>query len=269
MKRVAVHAALGVIALLTLAPILWMISVSFMHPGEAAASPPPLLPREATLGNYRQLLAQAGMGRAFLNSALLATFAALLSLVFNVTAGYAFAKLHFSGRDRIFRGLLAALVIPGQVAMIPVFLMLKSAGLVNTYLGVLLPAMANVPGIFLVRQYAVSVPDSLLEAARIDGAGEGRLFRSIVLPSLAPILVTLAVLSFLGSWNDFLWPLIVLADDRLYTLPVALASLTREHVPDSELMMAGSVITVLPVIGLFLLLQRYYIRGLLAGSVKG
>ncbi|HEY8207405.1 MAG TPA: carbohydrate ABC transporter permease [Myxococcaceae bacterium] len=268
-KPVAVHAALGVIAVLTLAPILWMVSVSFMSPGEAAVSPPPLLPKEATLHNYRQLLAQAGMGRAFANSALLATCAAVLSLAFNVSAGYAFAKLRFAGRERIYRGLLGALVIPAQVVMIPVFLLLKSAGLVNTYAGVLLPAMANVSGIFLVRQYAVSVPDSLLEAARIDGASEGRLFWSIVLPSLSPILVTLAVLSFLGSWNDFLWPLIVLADDRLYTLPVALASLTREHVPDSELMMAGSVITVLPVLALFLLLQRYYIRGLLAGSVKG
>jgi len=268
-RSVAVHGALAAIAVLSLAPILWMVSVSFMAPGEAAVSPPPLLPRSPTLHNYRLLFAQVGMGRSFANSALLATLAALLSLAFNVTAGYAFAKLRFSGRDRLFRLLLGALVIPGQVAMIPVFLMLKSAGLVNTYAGVLLPAMANVPGIFLVRQYAVSIPDSLLEAARIDGASEARVFWSVVLPSLTPILVTLAVLSFLGSWNDFLWPLIVLADDRLYTLPVALASLTREHVPDSELMMAGSVITVLPVLGLFLLLQRYYIRGLLAGSVKG
>jgi len=268
-RSLAVHGALAAIALLSLVPILWMVSVSFMAPGEASVSPPPLLPKEGTLDNYRQIFSQAGMGRSFANSTLLATLAAALSLAFNVTAGYAFAKLHFSGRDRVFRMLLGALVIPGQVAMIPVFLMLKSAGLVNTYAGVLLPAMANVPGIFLVRQYAVSIPDTLLEAARIDGAGELRVFWSIVLPSLSPILVTLAVLSFLGSWNDFLWPLIVLADDRLYTLPVALASLTREHVQDSELMMAGSVITVLPVLGLFLLLQRYYIRGLLAGSVKG
>jgi multiple sugar transport system permease protein len=268
-RALLVNAALLAVAALALAPLLWMASASLMAPGEASTLPPPLLPRAATLGNYRQLFSQVGMGRSFANSLLLATAAALLSLAFNVSAGYAFAKLRFAGRDHVFRLLLGALVIPGQVAMIPVFLMLKGMGLVNTYAGVLLPSMANVFGIFLVRQYAVSLPDSLLEAARIDGAGEWRLFRSIVLPSLAPILVTLAVFSFLASWNDFLWPLIVLADDRLYTLPVALASLTREHVPDSELMMAGSVITVLPVLGLFLLLQRYYIRGLLAGSVKG
>lgn len=268
-KALAVNGALAVLALLSLGPILWMVSVSLMAPGEASASPPPLLPRQATLDNYRQLFAQAGMGRSFANSLLLASAAAALSLVFNASAGYAFAKLRFAGRDRIYKALLAALIIPGQVSMIPVFLLLKSMGLVNTYAGVLLPTMAGVSGIFLVRQYALSIPDSLLEAARIDGASEARVFWSVVLPSLSPILVTLAVLSFLGSWNDFLWPLIVLADDRLYTLPVALASLTREHVQDSELMMAGSVLTVLPVLGLFLLLQRYYIRGLLAGSVKG
>jgi multiple sugar transport system permease protein len=123
--------------------------------------------------------------------------------------------------------------------------------------------------VFLVRQYALSIPDELLEAARIDGAGELRIFARIVLPVLRPILVTLAVLTFLGSWNDFLWPLIVLTDQSMYTLPVALATLSREHAQDNELMMAGAVLTVLPVLLLFLALQRYYIRGILMGSVKG
>ena len=165
--------------------------------------------------------------------------------------------------------LLAALVIPAQVAMIPLFLMLKQVGLVNSYAGVLLPPAASVFGIFLVRQYARSIPDELLEAARIDGAGELRIFRSIVLPVLRPVLVTLAIFAFLGSWNDFLWPLIVLSDDTRQTLPVALAALSREHAGDSELMMAGAVVTVLPVLGVFLALQRYYITGLVSGSVKG
>jgi multiple sugar transport system permease protein len=165
--------------------------------------------------------------------------------------------------------MLGALVIPGQVAMVPLFLLLKSLGLVNTYAGVLIPSLASISGIFLVRQYALSIPDALLEAARIDGASELRVFRSIVLPTLAPILVTLAVFSFLASWNDFLWPLIVLNDDDLRTLPVALAALSREHVQDRELMMAGSVLTIAPVLALFLVLQRYYMQGLLAGSVKG
>jgi multiple sugar transport system permease protein len=266
---IAINALLLAAAAITLCPLLWMVSVSFMSPGEASSFPPPFLPRHATLENYRQLFAQEGIGRYFANSLLLATAATVLSLIFNVTAGYAFAKLRFAGRERIFRLLLGALVIPGQVAMIPLFLLLKNMGLVNSYLGVLIPSLANVFGIFLVRQYALSLPDDLLEAARIDGAGELRIFRSIVLPVLGPILVTLAIFTFLGSWNDFLWPLIVLTDKDLLTLPVALASLSREHVQDSEMMMAGAVLTILPVLVLFLALQRHYIQGLLAGSVKG
>jgi multiple sugar transport system permease protein len=266
---ILINAALLAVALVTLCPLLWMLSVSFMTPGEASSFPPPFLPQDATFANYRALFAHTGMGRCFANSLLLASLATILSLAFNATAGYAFAKLHFTGRDRIFKVLLGALIIPAQVAMIPLFLMLKNLGLVNTYVGVLIPSMANVFGIFLVRQYALSIPNELLEAARIDGAGELRVFRSIVLPTLGPILVTLAIFAFLGSWNDFLWPLIVLTDDDLHTLPVALASLSREHVQDSEMMMAGSVITILPVLVLFLVLQRYYIQGLLAGSVKG
>jgi multiple sugar transport system permease protein len=256
-------------ALLTLFPLLWMVSVSLMAPGEASAIPPPLLPAHPTFGNYQELFASRGLERYLANSVFLATAATLASLMFNVAAGYAFAKLRFPGRDRIFRVLLGALVIPGQVAMVPLFLLLKQLGLVNSYGGVLVPALASIFGIFLVRQYALSIPDELLEAARIDGASEFRIFRSIVLPALKPIIVTLAVFTLLGTWNDFMWPLIVLADKELYTLPVALATLAREHVQDDELMMAGSVVTILPVLLVFLALQRYYLQGLLAGSVKG
>ena len=255
-------------AMLTLSPLVWMLSVSLMSPGDASVFPPPLLPARVTLGNYRELFAQAGMGRYLLNSVVLTATVTLVSLLVNVAAGYGFAKLRFAGRDRIFRVLLSALVIPSQVAMVPLFLLLKHLGLVNTYGGVIVPAMASIFGIFVVRQYALSVPDDLLEAARIDGASEFRTFRSVIVPVLRPIIVTLAVFTSLGTWNDFMWPLIVLNDGDLYTLPVALASLSREHVQDNELMMAGSVVTTVPVLVVFLLLQRYYIQGLLLGSVK-
>ena len=267
--RVIVNGLLVLSALAAVFPLVWMVSASLMAPGEASHFPPPLLPRHPTLENYAKLFAQAGIGRYLANSVLLAVGATLLSLAFNVGAGYAFAKLRFRGRERVFRLLLGALVIPAQVAMLPLFLILKQMGLVNTYIGVLIPAAASIFGIFLVRQYALTIPDALLEAARLDGASEFRIFRSIVLPLLAPILVTLAIFSFLGSWNDFMWPLIVLTDNDLYTLPVALAALTNEHVQDNELMMAGSVLTIVPVLLLFLGLQRYYLQGLLMGSVKG
>ena len=263
-----VNGALALLAALTLFPLLWMLSASFMATGEASTYPPPLLPQQPTLQHYRELLGHQGLARQAFNSLWVSSAATLLALAFTLTAGYAFAKLRFAGRERIFRLLLAALVIPGQVAMMPLFLLLKQMGLVNTYAGALVPWLAGVFGIFLVRQYARAIPDDILEAARIDGAGEGRIFFSIVLPLLKPIVVTLAVLVFLGSWNDFMWPLIVLTDHDLQTLPVALAGMSREHVQDTELMMAGSVLTVLPVLLLFLLLQRQYMNGLLMGSGK-
>lgn len=268
MKKLLVNGLLWALAALALFPLVWMVAVSLMPAGSASSLPPPLLPREPTLVHYEKLLGEGGLKRAFLNSLGLAVVVTLVSVSFNTLAGYAFAKLRFRHRERVFGLLIAALVIPGQVAMLPLFLMLKGMGLVNTWMGVLIPGMAGIFGIFLVRQYARGVPDELLEAARLDGAGEWRVFWHVVLPVLRPVLVTLAMFAFLGSWNDFMWPLIVLTDGEMHTLPVALAALSREHVQDSELMMAGAVITVLPVLVLFVALQRYYMQGLLMGSVK-
>lgn len=264
-----VNGALLALALVSLAPMAWMLSVSFMPSGQASQFPPPLLPAQITFDNYRELFARTGMAGNFVNSLGMSLAITLGSLLLNTLAGYAFAKLRFRGREPVFRLLLMALVIPAQVAMLPLFLLMKQLGLVNTWGGVVVPALASVFGIFLVRQYARSIPDELLEAARIDGASEARIFFQIVLPMLKPVLVTLAIFTFMGAWNDFMWPLIVLADQDLYTLPVALAALSREHVQDNELMMAGSVVTTLPVLVLFLALQRHYLDGLLAGSVKG
>ena len=269
LKALILNSGVALIALLVLFPLVWMLSVSFMSTGEAATFPPPLLPKVWTLEHYRDLFVTQGMGRYLWNSFALASLATALALAFTVPAGYAFAKLAFKGRDRVFQILVGALVVPAQIGTLPLFLMLKSVGLVNTYAGALVPWLASIFGLFLVRQYALSIPDEMLEAARIDGASEGQIFRRVVLPTLQPIIVTLALFVFLGSWNDFLWPLIILTDQSNYTLPVALAALSREHVQDIELMMAGAVITVAPVLILFLALQRYYIRGMLAGSVKG
>ena len=275
LMRSALHLGLLALAGFSLLPLLWMVSASFMPAGAASTYPPPWWPgsipgpQGATLEHYRHLWVEGHIGRAFFNSLGVASASTLLSVMLNAAAGYAFAKLKFPGRETLFALLLAALVIPGQVAMLPLFLMLKAMGLVNTWAGVLVPGLASIFGIFLVRQYALSIPDELIEAARIDGAGEFRIFATVILPLMKPVLVTLAVLTFLGSWNDFMWPLIVLTDSDLHTLPVALASLTREHVQDVEMMMAGAVITVLPVLSLFLALQRHYLQGLLLGGVKG
>jgi multiple sugar transport system permease protein len=241
---------------LVAAPLVWMTALSFSG-GDGP-----------TLGHYRTLFERLHVARALANSAGLALAVTAVSLVLNSMAGYAFAKLEFRGREPVFRLLLAALVIPGQVGMLPLFLLLKQLGLVNTYLGVLVPGLASVFGIFLVRQHARAVPQSLLDAARIDGAGEFAIYRTLVLRLCRPILVTLGLFTFLGSWNDFLWPLVVLTDEARQTLPVALAALMGEHAQDTELMMAGAVLTVAPVLLLFLALQRYYIESVAAGALK-
>jgi len=266
---IGLHAALVAGALVTLVPLVWMLSASVMPPGEATTFPPKLFPSTVTFEHYATLFTRLDLARHLGNSLFVAVFTTLLSLMINGAAGYAFAKLRFHGREPLFRTLLAALVIPGQVGMLPLFLLLQKLGLVNTLAGVMIPGLASVFGIFMVRQYALSIPDDLLDAARMDGAGEFHIFRTIVLPLLAPILVTLAAFTFLSMWNDFMWPLIVLSDESKYTLPVALAGLSGEHVQDTELMMAGSVITVTPVLIVFLMLQRAYVRGVLVGGVKG
>jgi multiple sugar transport system permease protein len=266
---VAVNGALWLGAALTLFPLLWMLSVSLMPTGASSSYPPPVLPQSVTLAHYRELFSQQNMGRYFANSVIVATIATAFALLFNGMAGYAFAKLRFRGREALFRLLLAGLLVPAQVTMIPLFGLLKMFGLVNSYAAAIIPSAASIFGIFLVRQAALAIPDELLDAARIDGASEWRIFRSVVAPLLVPILVTLGVFVFLGTWNDFMWPLIVLTDRDMQTLPVALAGLSREHVQDNEMMMAGSVLTVVPVLALFLAMQRHYIRGLLSGAIKG
>lgn len=265
---IALHAAVLVFGALSLVPLLWMLSASFMTTGEASSFPPAVIPHRPTLIHYRDLFGRLALGRYALNSALIAVVTTISSLAINSAAGYAFAKLRFKGRDRTFRAMAAGLAIPVQVAMLPLFLLVKALGLVNNYGGVIIPGLASIFGIFLVRQYALAIPDDLLDAARMDGAGEFRVFRSIVLPTIQPVLATLALWTFLATWNDFMWPLIILSDDRKYTLPVALAGLVGEHAQDVELMMAGAVITVLPVLVLFLFLQRYFVEGVTEGSVK-
>lgn len=265
LRAIALNAALLAAAATTLLPLVWMVAASLVPAG---ASNDLLGARSLTLVHYETLFTRLDLARTIANSAGLAATVTVLSLAVNTMAGYAFAKLRFAGRDRLFRGLLATLVIPGQIGMLPLFLLLKELGLVNTYAGVVIPGLASVFGIFLVRQYALSIPQSLLDAARVDGAGEARIFVQIVLPLLRPILVTLAIFTFLGSWNDFLWPLVVLTDDRLYTLPVALANLMGEHVQDVELVMAGAVLTVAPVVVLFAALQRYYMQGIVTSGLR-
>jgi multiple sugar transport system permease protein len=269
LQQVIVYALLVIGAVLALLPMFWMVSASFMPAGQANTFPPRLLPDGATLEHYRALFTRLNIARYLLNSTIVAVSVTTISLLVNSMAGYAFAKLRFRGRNRVFRLLATGLVIPVQVSMLPLFLLLRELGLINTYWGVIIPGMASIFGIFLIRQYALSIPDELIDAARVDGASEFRIYWSIILPVVRPILATLAIWTFLSTWNDFMWPLIVLSDDSMFTLPVALANLSGERALDTELMMAGAVLTVLPVLLVFIFLQRYFVDGITMGSVKG
>ena len=261
--------ATALLALVVLAPLAWVVSVSLMMPGEAAHAPAPLLPAAATFINYRHLFRDYTIWRPMLNSLTVASLSTAGCLALTLPAGYAFAKLRFRGRSATLAALLALLVVPWQLSMLPLFLLLKELGLVNSFAGATVPWLSNIFAVLLMRQAALAIPDQMLDAARVDGASEWQVFRLVALPLLRPMAATLAISTFLGSWNDFIWPLIVLSDDRLYTLPVALAALSREHSQDGELMMAGAVVTTLPVLLVFLSLQRFYIGGLLGGSIKG
>jgi multiple sugar transport system permease protein len=268
MKKIILHIVLIFVAVITLIPFLWMISASLMHDGHASVFPPRFIPDEFTLMQYERLFERLSIARNFINSLVLSILVTIISLTLNSMAGFAFAKYKFRGKDKLFNFLLSSMIIPAQVTMLPLFLMLKWMGFINTYMAIIIPGLANIFGIFLIKQYCISIPDSLIEAARIDGANDFLIYRKIILPLLTPVLATLAIFTFLGTWNDFLWPLIVMTDDSMYTLPVALANLMLEHTKDPELMMAGSVLTILPVIIVFLSLQKYYMKGLLLGSVK-
>lgn len=266
---IVVTAGAALLALIVLSPLAWMVAVSFMRTGEVGGVPSPLWPVHPTGWQYAQLFSDYKIGRPLLNSAFVAAIAVAGGLCVTVPAGYALALLRFPCRERLTRVLLFALVIPGQVAMLPLFLLMKTVGLVNSYAGAAAPALASAFSVLFIRQAALAIPRDMLDAARLDGASETRVFLTVALPLLRPAVVTLGLLVFLASWNDFLWPLIVFADQRLFTLPVALAGLSREHAQEPELMMAGAVVTLLPVLALFLVLQRHYLRGVLGGAVKG
>lgn len=277
-RAVLANTAVALLTGLTIAPLVYMVIVSFMPRGESSNLPTPLWPSRWSLENYHELLVRRLIDGAWFdyrivpalfNSVAIAAISTVLGLLLTVPAGYAFAKLRFRGRERLLKILIASLVVPGQIAMLPLFLIFKQMGIVNSYAGVILPSLAGIFAILFVRQATLAIPNEMIDAARIDGASEARIFLTIVLPLLSPIVVTLALFMFLGSWNDFLWPLIVLADQHLYTLPVAVAAIAREHSADGELMMAAAVVTTLPVLLLFLAMQRYYLTGLLGGSVKG
>ena len=256
---------LGAIAMFF--PFLWTIITS-ITPGAGLTVAPALIPADPSLDAYRQLFEERPFARVALNSIGLATVTTLVQLFTSATAAYAFSRLPFRGRGIVFAVYLATMMIPLQVLIVPLFVELKAFGLINTYLGALLPTFASAFGIFLLRQAVHQVPRELDEAATLDGAGHFRIFFSVILPNIRPALATLTVFAFMGSWNNFLWPLVVLRSPELHTLPVALAGLQGQYTTQWDIVMAGSVISVLPMLALYLFAQKYIIQGVASSGLK-
>jgi multiple sugar transport system permease protein len=255
--------------IITIAPFLWMFMSSIKPESEILKMPPDWLPHTITLQHYQELITKAHFMRNLWNSVIVAISATLATLLVNSMAAFVFAKYRFPLRDRLFNFLLATMMIPGQVTMMPVFILLKEMHLLNTYTGLILPGAASVFAIFLLRQYMMGIPDSLLEAARIDGCSEFTLFWKIMIPLSMPAIATLTIFTFMGAWNEFLWALIIMLDESKYTLPVALAALSGgEHGLEWGLLMAGSVVTIIPVLAVFLSMQKYYIEGIAVTGMK-
>lgn len=277
-------------AILFVAPFAWLVSASFQQMGDMFSWPPQWIPQDPTLAGYQTFLgvgeqtAAAGeAGRWFLNSAFVATSVTVLQLFFNSLAAYAFAKRQFPGRDAIFLLFLGTMMVPGQVTLIPNYLVLRHVplfggndilgqgghGWLDSYYGLILPGAVSAFGVFLLRQYMLSIPDDLLDAARIDGASEFRIFFRVVLPLCGPVLAATGIFTFTYAWEDFFWPLIIISSPEYYTAPLGLALFVVKNRTSWDVLMAGSVIATLPMIVVFMVFQRRFIKGISMSGMKG
>jgi sorbitol/mannitol transport system permease protein len=269
-RKTAVTIAAWTIGLLIFFPILWVIILGFKSEGDAIKAPLAVLTAPWTLESYAEVQERSDYLRHFSNSVIISLGSTLIALAIAIPAAWSMAFIPGRRTKDLLMWMLSTKMMPAVGVLIPMYLMFRDTGLLDSRIGMVgVMTLINLPiVVWMLYTYFKEIPGEILEAARMDGAGEWRIFWMIVLPLLKPVIVTLAVFGFLGSWNDFMWPLIVLTDADLHTLPVAIASLSREHVADGELMMAGAVVTVMPVLLLFLALQKHYMAGLMMGGVK-
>ena len=270
-KTLLIYLTLTIIALAMLFPLLWLLSTSFKSPGEDIFSfPPQLIPQQPTWANFHSVWQSYPFGKYLFNSTIVAILTVSLNLLFCSLAAYPLARLNFRGRDFIFALVVSTIMIPFQIVMIPLFILTVNLGLRNSYLGIIFPSLASAFGIFLLRQAFQGVPKELEEAARMDGCTELGLWWNVMIPAIRPALVTLAIFVFIGSWSDFLWPLIILDPGSNYdTLPIGLANLVEGWTLDWRLIAAGSILSIVPVLLLFVFAQRYIIPTDIGSGVKG
>lgn len=271
MGRTAVYAILFIGCLVAMLPFIWMILASFKTGAEIRQMPPTFIPQEWTLDNYRAIFndPQLPLATFYRNSAIIAFSNVILTLFTSSLFGYIFAKYQFPGSRLWFWFILALMMIPFQVTMIPSYLILVRLGLLNKLIALIVGSAINPFGIFLMRQFALSIPNEMIDAARVDGASEWRIYFSIALPQLGPALATLGMLTFMFNWNAYLWPLIVLTEQDKRTLPIILTWFTTQHSNQTQLSMAASVLVVLPILVVFLFSQRWIVKGITLSGIKG
>ena len=267
MRSGIVTAVIAVGALIMVFPFIWTLSTSLTS-GAGLSSTPSLIPSHPTLDAYRELFTSTPFARVVLNSIGLALAVTALQLTTSSMAAYAFSRFEFPGRRTAFAVYLATMMIPIQVLIVPLFVQMRDLGLIDSYLGVLLPSMASAFGVFLMRQAMNTVPRELDEAAHLDGAGHFRIFTTVIIPLVRPALATFGIFAFMSSWNSFLWPLIILRSEELKTLPLALASLQGQFTTQWDVMMAGSVVSILPMLAIYIFAQKYIIQGVASSGLK-
>jgi multiple sugar transport system permease protein len=268
LRRGLLYLVLGIGSLLMLFPFYWAISNSLKLDQFIYANPPQWWPIPITLKHYLDAFTQIHILRFFANSVIVSSTITLGNVFFDTLAAYAFAKLKFPGRDAIMFILLMALMVPLQVNLIPVYRIMASLKWLDTYLALIIPSLTSITGIFLMRQFMQTIPDEILDSARIDGCSEFGVFWRIMFPLSLPGIATLVIIVFMDSWNNFLWPRLVTSSNAMFTLPVGLTQLQQRYTSNVGTIMAGTVLTMMPLILVFLVMQRQFIEGLTAGAVK-
>jgi alpha-1,4-digalacturonate transport system permease protein len=257
------------LALFAVFPVVWVVLSSFKPQSELFSFPMTLFPKRWTLFNYIATFARGNFLVYFSNTLIVSVSSTVITVIINIMAGYALSKYIFPGRDIIFAVMIATLMIPLQVIMIPIFLQLKNMHLLNSLWGIIIPPAATPTGIFLSRQYMVTLPDSLIEASRIDGGGEFFIFRKVIFPLAKPVAATIAIFAFMWRWNDYLWPLIVITKNSKQTIQQALAAFVGQYQINWAELLAMTTVAIIPIIIVFLCMQKFFMRGITAGAVKG
>ena len=266
-RTAVLYAVLTLAAVVVLFPFFWMLVTAFKMPGHAFD--PGILPSPATLENFKKVFTEYGFIRYFMNSGIVAVSAGVLATLFAALAAYAFVFKEFRGRNKLFAVIIASMMVPGLMYVVPQFAIVNKLGWMNTYRAMVVPHLANAFGLFLLRQYMITIPKSLVDAARIDGASDFQVFGRIVVPLTLPVIATLFLLTFQFHWSNFLWQLIVANRESLYTVPVGLAMFKQQHEQLYTLKMAASAVSIIPISVIFVFAQKYFIEGVTRGAVKG